>query len=488
MANSYIEYTADGSTTTFSVPFAYTAQADVKMFVDGVEDTSFTFNSTSVVQTSTTPTSGAVVRVERNTNLTSRAVDFASGSVLTEEDLDNSNIQVFFAAQEAIDTAESAMIIDTDGKFAGQARVIKNVADPTNAQDVVTKNWAETALSSQVQQATTQASNAATSATNASNSASSAASSASTATTKASEASTSASQALASKNDAETAETNAEASATAAATSASNAATSETNASNSASSASTSASTSTSQASVATGAASTATSQATSATNSANAASASASSASSSASSATTSASSASTSASAAQSARDAAEGYRDSASTSASNALTSANNASTSETNAATSATNAGTSATNAANSASAASTSASNASTSASEAAASAASIDTDNFVGKTATTGSAEIPVGTTAQRDSTPAAGMFRFNSTETQFEGYDGTEWGAIAGGGGGNNTTFGLFEHANSITANYSITANNNAIAAGPVDIATGVTVTIPTGSRWVIV
>lgn len=56
------------------------------------------------------------------------------------------------------------------------------------------------------------------------------------------------------------------------------------------------------------------------------------------------------------------------------------------------------------------------------------------------------------------------------------------------GQAGGNTTTSGLFEHANSITANYSITANNNAIAAGPVDIATGVTVTIPTGSRWVIV
>ena len=106
----------------------------------------------------------------------------------------------------------------------------------------------------------------------------------------------------------------------------------------------------------------------------------------------------------------------------------------------------------------------------------------------VNQTATTGSAEIPVGTTAQRDAAPAAGMFRFNSTETQFEGYDGSEWGAIAGGGGGNNTTFGLFEHANSITADYTITTSNNAIAAGPVDIATGVTVTIPTGSRWVIV
>lgn len=56
------------------------------------------------------------------------------------------------------------------------------------------------------------------------------------------------------------------------------------------------------------------------------------------------------------------------------------------------------------------------------------------------------------------------------------------------GQAGGNSTTFGLFEHANTITVNYSITSGNNAIAAGPVDIDSGVTVTIPTGSRWVIV
>lgn len=56
------------------------------------------------------------------------------------------------------------------------------------------------------------------------------------------------------------------------------------------------------------------------------------------------------------------------------------------------------------------------------------------------------------------------------------------------GESGGNTTTLGLFEHAKSISTNYSITSGNNALAAGPVDIASGVTVTIPTGSRWAIV
>ena len=43
--------------------------------------------------------------------------------------------------------------------------------------------------------------------------------------------------------------------------------------------------------------------------------------------------------------------------------------------------------------------------------------------------------KVPVGTTGERP-TGAAGMFRYNSTDGQFEGYT-TEWGAIAGSGGG---------------------------------------------------
>ena len=47
----------------------------------------------------------------------------------------------------------------------------------------------------------------------------------------------------------------------------------------------------------------------------------------------------------------------------------------------------------------------------------------------------TGSIKVPVGTTAQRNASPTAGDFRYNSTEGKFEGYT-TEWGEIGGGGG----------------------------------------------------
>jgi hypothetical protein len=48
----------------------------------------------------------------------------------------------------------------------------------------------------------------------------------------------------------------------------------------------------------------------------------------------------------------------------------------------------------------------------------------------------TDSVKVPVGTTGQRNGSPVNGMFRYNSTNDEFEGYQDGAWGAIAGGGG----------------------------------------------------
>jgi len=118
---------------------------------------------------------------------------------------------------------------------------IKNMIDPTDAQDAVTKNWAETGMTSQLAQATTQATNAAASATAAATSETNAATSATNAATSATNAAASESSVATNAANAATSETNAAASAAAAATSATNAATSETNAGTSETNASTSA-------------------------------------------------------------------------------------------------------------------------------------------------------------------------------------------------------------------------------------------------------
>ena len=60
----------------------------------------------------------------------------------------------------------------------------------------------------------------------------------------------------------------------------------------------------------------------------------------------------------------------------------------------------------------------------------------------------------------------------------------GMIWAAVASG---NTTTNGLYEMANTIASNYTIGNNNNAISAGPITINNGVSVTVPSGSTWVI-
>lgn len=57
-----------------------------------------------------------------------------------------------------------------------------------------------------------------------------------------------------------------------------------------------------------------------------------------------------------------------------------------------------------------------------------------------------------------------------------------------ATGGGSNITAQGLWENSATISADYSITSGNNALSSGPVTVATGVTVTVPSGSVWTIV
>lgn len=307
---------------------------------------------------------------------------------------------------------------------------------------------------------------------------------------------------------AETAETNAAASEAAAASSASAASTSASNAASSASAASTSASNASSSASAASASASAASTSETNAANSASAASTSASNAASSASAASTSASNAassasaaSTSASNASSSASAAASSASSASSSASAAASSASAAATSETNAAAAlasfnATYLGAQASdptldNEGDPVTAGDwyfNTSSNISRIYDGSAWSNVSLDPGIVVGKTSSTGSAAVPSGTQAQRDGSPSAGYFRFNSDTSSFEGYNGSAWGSVGGGatGGGNDAVF--VENDQVVTADYTIPSGKNAMSTGPVTINSGVTVTISSGSRYVVI
>ena len=105
----------------------------------------------------------------------------------------------------------------------------------------------------------------------------------------------------------------------------------------------------------------------------------------------------------------------------------------------------------------------------------------------LGYTATTGSAIIPAGTTAQRDASPSTGYFRFNSTLNKAEIYTGSAWGSVGGGATGAGGDEVFIENGTTVTTSYTLSTNKNAMSVGPITVNSGVGVTVPTGARWVV-
>ena len=147
-------------------------------------------------------------------------------------------------------------------------------------------------------------------------------------------------------------------------------------------------------------------------------------------------------------------------------------------------------------------------------------------------TAATGSEILPTGTTGQRDVSPAAGYLRFNTTSTEFEGYNGTAWSSVGGSAITNDTTTatnlypaflgattgtataiytgnanylykpstgelsvrapiasnGLVLNSSTVSSSYTIATGFNATSCGPITISGGVVVTISAGQRWAVI
>jgi len=142
----------------------------------------------------------------------------------------------------------------------------------------------------------------------------------------------------------------------------------------------------------------------------------------------------------------------------------------------------------------------------------------------------TGAVKIPAGTTAQRP-VGAVGKIRWNTTLEQYEGYDGTNWALLGGASITNDTTTagnlyptfagvtsgnvtnlftsddkllynpstgdlqatamvstnGLVVNSATVSVNYTIPTGSNAMSTGPISVDSGAVVTVPSGSRWIV-
>lgn len=164
MAESIVTFPSIGSSqASFSFSFDYLASTDIDAFVEGVSvfanntstgtavggntyTVAFSSSGSKTLTFSPAVPQGSTVRIERNTALTTKAVDFSDGAVLTEIALDSAIDQLFFATQESNDKTAESITVAPDNKWDGQGKVIKNVADPVANTDAVNKQFISTNL------------------------------------------------------------------------------------------------------------------------------------------------------------------------------------------------------------------------------------------------------------------------------------------------------------------------------------------------------
>lgn len=96
-------------------------------------------------------------------------------------------------------------------------------------------------------------------------------------------------------------------------------------------------------------------------------------------------------------------------------------------------------------------------------------------------------AGFTICTSSTRPGSPWSGQVIYETDTGLSFVWDGSAWQA-SGGGGGNVASDAIQPNSNEITEDYTFEANQNGVSAGPITIASGVTVTIGATSAWSIV
>jgi len=208
MAITQTTYTGNGSTTNYSFTFEYLKQADVKVTLDTVATTAFTFANATTLAFSSAPANGVAIRIFRDTAIDTLSSTFFPGSAIKAEDLNQNFTQNLYVTQESDAEATSATTIANGAvttangavTTANGAVTTANSANTKSDAAVATSNTASTNASSAVATANT----ASTNATNAVNTANTAGTNAASAVNTANAATTTANGAVTTANSAAT--------------------------------------------------------------------------------------------------------------------------------------------------------------------------------------------------------------------------------------------------------------------------------------------
>lgn len=126
-------YTGDGSTTNYSVTFTYLKEADVKVTLDHVATTAYTFANASTISFTTAPANGVGIRIFRDTDVDAARFVFSSGSALKAGELNENLDQLLYADQERASTDSIADEAVTTAKLRDGA--VTNVKLGADAVD-----------------------------------------------------------------------------------------------------------------------------------------------------------------------------------------------------------------------------------------------------------------------------------------------------------------------------------------------------------------
>ena len=155
MPYSYTQYTvsaATASSKTFALGFDYLRTTHITTTVEGTGETDFTVDEAGGTLTfgaGVTLTDGDSLTITRTTpaEKSERVVDFSDGSILSQDDLDDSALQLLYISQEAFDLTADTLGKDTaDGQWTAGGLRIKDLALPTASSDAVRKTDLDAAI------------------------------------------------------------------------------------------------------------------------------------------------------------------------------------------------------------------------------------------------------------------------------------------------------------------------------------------------------